>query len=59
MNDFISTVFEAPDRTHQYYRQSPTVRADIAASLAGLTPTRLEHDARSNAYSLFPPGFTA
>jgi hypothetical protein len=35
------------------------VRADIAASLAGLTPTRLKYDARSNAYSLLPPGFTA
>jgi hypothetical protein len=52
-------VLEAPDRTHQYYRQSPAVRADIAASLAGLTPTRLKYDARANAYSLFPPGFTA
>ena len=58
VNDFISSKLEAPDRTHQYYRQSPTVRADIAASLAGLTPTRLRYDPVANAYFLFPPGFT-
>ncbi len=28
------------DHTHQYYRESPTVRADIAANLAGLVPER-------------------
>jgi esterase/lipase superfamily enzyme len=53
INDFISSVIESPDRTHQYYRQSPTVRADIAASLAGLTPHRVRYDSRANAYFLF------
>jgi len=55
VNDFINSPLEAPDQSRQYYRQSPTVRADIAASLAGLVPTRLKYDAKKNVYSLFPP----
>ncbi|MCW3475187.1 alpha/beta hydrolase [Limobrevibacterium gyesilva] len=54
VNDLISGVLDSPDRSHQYYRQSPTVRADIVATLAGQTPTRLRYDANANAYSLFP-----
>ncbi len=54
VNDFISPLIQAPDRSHQYYRQSPAVRADIAAGLAGLTPTRPRYDPSANVYSLFP-----
>jgi esterase/lipase superfamily enzyme len=44
--------------THQYYRQSPTVRTDIIATLRGDTPKRLSYDANGNFYTLFPqPGF--
>ena len=53
VDDYISSVFEQPDRSHQYYRQSPTVRFDIAQTLAGLAPKRPRYDARTNAYSLF------
>jgi len=53
VNDYLSNILVEPDRSHQYYRQSPTVRADIAASLAGLTPNRLRYDASANVYSLF------
>jgi esterase/lipase superfamily enzyme len=54
VDDFINTQLEAPDRSHQYYRASPTVRADIAAILAGFTPTRPHYDPAANVYSLFP-----
>jgi esterase/lipase superfamily enzyme len=53
VDDDISTLLQAPDRSHQYYRQSPTVRRDIAAGLAGLTPSRKRYDAQGNFYSLF------
>ena len=36
VNDYLSDVRAEPDRSHQYYRQSPTVRADIVATLAGM-----------------------
>jgi len=51
-NDYLSG---GPLVSHQYYRESPTVRKDIIASLAGQVPARLNYDAGSNAYSLFPP----
>ncbi|HYB11156.1 MAG TPA: alpha/beta hydrolase [Alphaproteobacteria bacterium] len=54
VNDFISPLSDAPDRSHQYYRQSPKVRADIAAGLAGLMPVRPKYDPIANVYSLFP-----
>jgi esterase/lipase superfamily enzyme len=50
IRDFISADI---DRTHQYYRQSPTVRSDIVQSLAGFTPTRPKFDPAANVYSLF------
>ncbi len=40
--------------SHQYYRKSPTVRADIVATLLGLTPKRLGFDPKANRYWLFP-----
>jgi esterase/lipase superfamily enzyme len=54
IDDFISTLTDAPDRSHQYYRQSPKVRADIAASLAGIVPTRPKFNEGLNEYLLFP-----
>jgi esterase/lipase superfamily enzyme len=56
VNDYISDWITAPDRSHQYYRQSPTVRKDIVMSLAGFTPTRSKYDPKANSYSLFPSG---
>jgi esterase/lipase superfamily enzyme len=53
VDDYISTIFEQPDRSHQYYRQSPTVRLDIAQTLTGRTPLRPRYDAKANVYSLF------
>jgi len=53
VNDYISTLLEQPDQSHQYYRQSPTVRKDIAATLRGEVPKRPHYDAKTNAYSLF------
>jgi len=50
IRDFISSDI---DRSHQYYRQSPTVRSDIVQSLAGFTPNRPKFDPAANAYSLF------
>ena len=54
VGDFISPLLQAPDRSHQYYRQSPTVRSDILATLAGATPVRPKYDQSANVYSLFP-----
>jgi esterase/lipase superfamily enzyme len=54
VNDYISSWLNAPDRSHQYYRQSPTVRRDIVESLAGFAPVRPKYDPTTNAYSLFP-----
>ena len=51
VNDYIS---DEVDRSHQYYRQSPTVRTDIVMTLGGATPVRLKYDAAANVYSLFP-----
>ena len=50
VNDYISSDI---DRSHQYYRQSPTVRKDIVESFAGFTPTRPKYDPAANVYSLF------
>jgi esterase/lipase superfamily enzyme len=55
VNDFVNSNLEEPDRSHQYYRQSPTVRADILVTLAGLIPPRPRYDRQTNVYSLFPP----
>jgi esterase/lipase superfamily enzyme len=52
VNDYLS---DAPLVSHQYYRESPTVRADIIATLARAVPKRLKYDAGANVYSLFPP----
>jgi esterase/lipase superfamily enzyme len=52
VNDSLSN---APLSSHQYYRESPTVRTDIVATLAGKVPQRLKYDAAANVYSLFPP----
>jgi esterase/lipase superfamily enzyme len=41
----------AADRSHQYYRSSPIVRADIAAILAGQQPQR-QYDDKHNVFSL-------
>jgi esterase/lipase superfamily enzyme len=55
VNDFISPWIDQPDRSHQYYRQSPTVRRDLVAVLSGFTPKRPAYNPNSNVYSLFPP----
>jgi esterase/lipase superfamily enzyme len=50
------------DESHQYYRQSPTVRKDIAGALIGQPPTRYFYDASGNTFWLFPtpiPGLPA
>jgi len=49
INDYVDQ--NAPDRSHQYYRSSPKVRADIAAVLAGLQPVR-DYDLARNVYRL-------
>jgi esterase/lipase superfamily enzyme len=44
--------------SHQYYRESPKVRADILGVLAGLDGPGLtgrDRDAKRNVYTLFPP----
>jgi esterase/lipase superfamily enzyme len=53
VDDYISSIFDQPDRSHQYYRQSPTVRFDIAQTLIGRPPSRPRYDATANVYSLF------
>jgi esterase/lipase superfamily enzyme len=53
VDDYISSIFDQPDRSHQYYRQSPTVRFDIAQTLTGQTPRRPRYDAKANVYALF------
>jgi esterase/lipase superfamily enzyme len=53
VDDYISTILEQPDRSHQYYRQSPTVRFDIAQTLTGVTMRRPRYDEKANVYSLF------
>jgi len=60
VDDYLSSRFEVPDRSHQYYRQSPTVRTDILTTLAGVAPRRLGYDATTNLFRLFPaPIFVA
>jgi esterase/lipase superfamily enzyme len=41
------------DISHQYYRQSPTVRLDLAKTLAGLVAPRPKYDPQKNYYKLF------
>jgi esterase/lipase superfamily enzyme len=53
VDDYISSIFDQPDRSHQYYRQSPTVRFDIAQTLVGQSPFRPRYDAHANVFSLF------
>jgi esterase/lipase superfamily enzyme len=53
VDDYISSIFDQPDRSHQYYRQSPTVRLDIAQTLSGASPRRPRYDSKANVYSLF------
>lgn len=43
------------DESHQYYRQSPTVRADIVAVLLGNTPNRYYYDPSSNIWDIVMP----
>jgi esterase/lipase superfamily enzyme len=54
VNDYVGPKMSL-DLSHQYYRQSPTVRADIAATLLGKTPKRYEYDAARNVWEVFPP----
>ncbi len=53
VDDYIVSIFAQPDRSHQYYRQSPAVRLDIAQTLSGAAPHRLRYDSKANVYSLF------
>ncbi|CAK0772652.1 putative Alpha/beta hydrolase [Azospirillaceae bacterium] len=53
VNDYINTLVDAPDRSHQYYRQSPIVRADIVTTLVGQRPKRKAYDTEKNVYTLF------
>ncbi len=60
VNDYIGP--PTFDESHQYYRQSPLVRRDIAGVLIGHAPTRYFYDASGNVYWLFPapiPGVPA
>jgi len=43
------------DESHQYYRQSPTVRADIVAVLLGNAPGRYYYDPTSNIWDIVMP----
>ena len=52
VTDYISSLLDEFDRSHQYYRQSPTVRADIVATLVGQKPRRPPLDERRNCYAL-------
>ena len=56
--DFTNSFLNLPDRSHQYYRQSKTVRRDIARVLKSLAiPVggRVYHDAR-NVFTIPIPG---
>jgi len=52
--DFTAPFLAAPDRSHQYYRQSLTVRADVARVLKGLAaPAGARvYNQRGNVYTL-------
>lgn len=43
----------AGDHRHQYYREAPIVRLDIATALAGLVPKRPIHNPKLNYYAFF------
>lgn len=43
------------DESHQYYRQSPTVRADIAALLLGKPTQRYYYDPTANVWQMVMP----
>jgi hypothetical protein len=52
--DFTVSFLSEPDRSHQYYRESLTVSADIARVLKGLDPPdgARAYDPKGNVYSL-------
>jgi esterase/lipase superfamily enzyme len=52
--DYTVSLLQSPDRSHQYYRQSLTVRADVARVLKGLAPPEgaRVYDQRGNFYTL-------
>ncbi|MBV9252170.1 MAG: alpha/beta hydrolase, partial [Acetobacteraceae bacterium] len=54
IEDYTNPLIDSPDRSHQYYRQSETVRQDIARVLRGQDAPAgaRNYDARRNAYSL-------
>jgi esterase/lipase superfamily enzyme len=55
VNDYVAPRLSL-DLSHQYYRQSPTVRADIAATLVGAEPNRYYHDLDRNMWDeVMPP----
>ncbi len=43
------------DESHQYYRQSPTVRADIVATLLGNPPKRYYYNPSANVWEIVMP----
>jgi hypothetical protein len=52
--DFTEPFLTAPDRSHQYYRQSLSARADVARTLKGLAPPpgRRVYDAVRNCFTI-------
>lgn len=55
VNDYVGPRLSI-DISHQYYRQSLTVRADIGATLIGTEPNRYYHDAQKNVWEeVMPP----
>ena len=60
LKDYIDTPQhpEEIDHTHQYYRESPTVRADIAAQFAGEVPVRPYYYKDENFYAFVKVDFS-
>jgi esterase/lipase superfamily enzyme len=54
VNDYVGPKMSL-DLSHQYYRQSPTVRADIASTLLGKQPKRYYYDQVANVWEMFLP----
>ena len=52
--DYTVSLLQSPDRSHQYYRQSLTVRTDVARVLKGLAPPdgARVYNQRGNIYTL-------
>jgi esterase/lipase superfamily enzyme len=52
--DFTESFLAAPDRTHQYYRQSLSARADVARVLKAVAPTPAQrvYDADRNVWTV-------